>query len=118
MPRRALRVVSAVDAPADVTPLQRIARALHLIADALAQMDASTSSELLTAGQMLERYGMGKAAADARGIPRARVGRAFKWRRSDIETAIQATPVRPRPAKSPKVGNELDQLVASGRARR
>jgi predicted DNA-binding transcriptional regulator AlpA len=52
--------------------------------------------ELLDVSQVLERYGMGRAALDARGVPKAKVGRAWKWLVSDIEAAIQAAPSKPR----------------------
>jgi predicted DNA-binding transcriptional regulator AlpA len=77
---------------------------------------------LLTLEEVRDEYGMGRAALDARSIPRARVGRSYKWRRSDIEAAIEAQPVSPRPRKSRQVTAEnvdpLDQMLARGELRR
>lgn len=114
-PKTALRLTEPGET---LSPMQQIAQALHLIATALERLEPSTSSQLLTGAEVLARYGLGPAALNNRGVPRVKCGRSFRWRISDIESALTAQPVRPRPAKGLKVGDELEQLVASGRARR
>lgn len=102
-----------------------IAQALRLLADAIELDEArvvmpAPSGALLTEKQMLEEYGMGKAAADARGIPRARVGRSYKWKRTDIEVSIQTAPPKPRPKKctAEGSGSVVDRMLASGQLRK
>ncbi len=103
------------------TTKSKLAQALRLLADVI-ELDSEPptvpSDDLLTERQMLSEYGMGKNAADARGILKARIGRSYKWRRSDIESAIQVQPPRPRPPKKVECnGDELDALIASGAVR-
>ncbi len=59
---------------------------------------------------------MGRAALDSRRIPKARYGRAHKWRASDIERAIQAEPPKPRAPRDASLDDEdeLDRLVRLG----
>ncbi len=114
-PKTALRLTEPGET---LSPMQQIGQALHLLANALAQLDGARSEQLLTGAECLARFGMGPGALRARGVPRVKCGRAFRWRVSDIEAALVAQPVRPRPAKGPKGGNELEQLIASGRARK
>lgn len=80
--------------------------------------EAEPNDDLLTLAQVQAEYDMGRAALDARGVPRARVGRAYRWRRSAIEAAIQAQPVAPRPPRKAKPiaddEDPLEQMIASG----
>lgn len=116
MPRKiALRLTEPGES---VSPLAQIAQGLRLIADALERLPAASgSSQLLTERECLSRYGIGRNALQARGVPRVKCGRAYRWRVSDVEAALVATPAQPRPPKKPQCADELAQLVASGRAR-
>ncbi len=94
------------------------AECLQLAATLKKQAETSTSpvDELLTVAQVQARYGMGRSALDARGIQKARFGRAYRWRVSDIETSIQAEPPKPRPRKlDASIEDPLERLIASGR---
>ena len=96
------------------------AQLVSLAVEMTSQPQAEPADELLTEKQMLSVYGMGRNGADARGIPRARVGRSMKWRRADVEAAIHTAPPKPRPKKCAPIegGVELDALLASGQVRR
>ncbi len=94
-----------------------IAQALRAIADALeanAPSPATDSDPLLTAGEVRARYGLGRAALDARGVPRVRAGRAYRWRVSDLEAALAAPPPRPRKCRAVEGEDPLEQMLASG----
>lgn len=99
-------------------PSSAIAQALRAIADAIeAQPGAvATTDDFLTIAEVHAEFGMGRGALDARQIPKARMGRAYRWRRSDILTAIQVAPPRP-PRKTQPIGeteDPLDAMIASG----
>jgi hypothetical protein len=107
--------------------LLKQAAALHEQAyslEALAELAKATepdTNELLTEKKAFERYGMARAALDARKIPKAKVGRAWKWRVSDIEVAIQAKPSTPRDRKVEAPAENidpLDQMLARGELRK
>jgi predicted DNA-binding transcriptional regulator AlpA len=123
---------SVIDSPPEVNLVELASRCARLAADSAALVRdlvlvasaavTRPSDDLITEPQMMARYGMGRGAADARAIPRARVGRSMRWRVSDIEAAITAQPVTPRahPKKCKMVesGDEIDALIASGAVRR
>jgi hypothetical protein len=102
----------------------QIAQALRLLAAALESESeqptpVAAACEYIDVKECLRRYGMGKNALAARGVPCARMGRSIKWKVADIESAIQAKPAKPRPPKKVEVdGDELDALIASGAVRR
>ena len=99
--------------------LPKIAQALRLLADALdsepvTPVPASTEPDWLDETQLFDRYGLKKASADARKIPRKRIGRKSRWARADVEAAIAAQPVvkaRP-PRKSRPIASDMDPLDA------
>lgn len=106
------------------TPAELVTVAARLL-EIAAHMSAATapsSDDLMTAAEILAEFGMGRAALDARGVPRARVGRAYRWRRSAVEAAIRAAPATPRPQRKSKPMGEnvdpLDQMLAAGELRR
>lgn len=89
---------------------------IELIADRVAAklQPASKVDELLTLAEVTARYGMGRGALDARGIPKARYGRSYRWRAADIEAAIRATPPRPRKCTPADEQDPITAMVASG----
>ncbi len=96
------------------------AESLQLAATLKKQTETSTSpaNELLTVAQVQAHYGMGRAALDSRAIPKARYGRAYKWRASDIEKSIQAEPPKPRASRCAEAvfedEDEIDHLLSIG----
>jgi len=93
---------------------------IDMIADAVVArlQSAPVPNEWLDEATMLAEYGMAKNGAAAKGLLPTRIGRKNKWRRSDIEAAISASPVakraHPKKCKMVANGDELDALIASG----
>ena len=91
------------------------------LASTIREQDKSSGfpiDELLSIDQVAARYGMGRVALDSRGIPKARYGRAYKWRVSDIERAILAEPPKPRARRCVEAALEdedpLDFMLRTG----
>jgi len=91
----------------------------------LIRSEMSTSvekSEWLDEDQLMVEFGMGKSSCDRRGIPRTRLGRKNRWKRSDVENSINTEPVNPRPkvvkTKMVEGLDEIDSLILSGSVKR
>ena len=78
-------------------------------------------AEWLDEAQLTSEYGLAKGSADARAIPRTRLGRKNRWNRADVEASIKTAPVQPRTkgVRTCRVesGDEIDALIASGSVR-
>ena len=127
------RLAAANDQNACITNSLRPSVAQHsvnvnlfdLFADAVAdrlfariQPVSSGSGEaaLLTEPQVKERYGIGRTGLDVRGCPKAKCGRAYRWRVSDVEACLKSEPPRAKPKKSRLFDDEdpIDALLRSG----
>lgn len=62
-----------------------------------------TASKYLDENELFAEFGLKKASADARGIPRGRMGRKSRWLRSDVEAAIKMSTVAPKPPKKREI---------------
>jgi len=71
---------------------------------------------LLTEPQVKERYGIGRAGLDVRGCPKAKCGRAYRWRVSDVEASLKSEPPRVKAQKCRPLEDEdpIDALLRSG----
>jgi hypothetical protein len=101
------------------SPLDPLVDAIARRVVELLRGPTAPSDDLLTVEQIQAEYGMGRAALDARGVPRARVGRAYRWRRSAVEASIQAQPAVPRVRRATPRENEdpIDAMVRAGELR-
>ena len=111
------------DVPLLPKALKQQADALRAQAQALDVLAALASREdndrLLTEGEVMNVYGMGRDALRARGVPEALVGRKTMWRKSDIETSIASHAPTHKLAKATRVGRQgsvdpLEAAMASG----
>ena len=101
----------------------KLAQALRLIADVLEtegdQAPVTPSpSEWIDEDQMFVEFGLKRNSADSRQIPRARLGRKNRWKRTDVEAALVASPVTPRAkiiqARQLDGEDPLESLIRSG----
>lgn len=79
---------------------------------------APAGPHYLDESELFARFGFKKSSADAAGIPRKRVGRKSKWLLTDVEAAIAAKPVAPRPPRKSKPlaidDDPIAAMLASG----
>ena len=76
----------------------------------------SDAAGLLAEREVKDRYGIGRAGLDVRGCPKAKCGRAYRWRVSDVEACLKSEPPRVKAQKCRPLENEdpIDALLRSG----
>jgi hypothetical protein len=88
----------------------------------LAQSSTPAADEWITATESKARFGMGRGALDARGIPRSRRGRAWAWKVSAIQQALEDGTTRCLPRSradtSATPTDPLELALSSGQLRK
>lgn len=102
--------------------LREQAVALEALAE-LAKSPSPAGDEWITATESKARFGMGRGALDARGIPKSRRGRAWAWKVSEIQQALENGTTRCLPKSRNSNNNAtivdpLEAALASGQLRK